>query len=284
MSVDGAAGPKSSVGKKWVGRLLAIGLPIAAVIAVLVLLIRFQSGIEAGVANLSLWLPLGYAFAAGMVASVNPCGVLMLPAYISYHIAAEGAGDEKQPAARKVGRAILLSLIITVAFVLIFAASGAIITAGGRWLTDVFPWAGVLIGLAMAGLGGWLLVTNKHLGIETAARVTVSPQRSLGNAFVFGLAYAIASLSCTLPIFLVLIGGTLASNDWGQALGQFVGYALGMGSVVAIVMVVASLFEEMMTNFLLKILPYVERIGALFLLGAGAYLIYYWIFVTGFIL
>ena len=163
MGVDESKGQQPSTGKTWTRRLLTLGLPIAAVVAALALLIRFQGGIEAGVANFSLWLPLGYAFAAGMVASVNPCGVLMLPAYISYHIAAEGAGEEKQPAARKVGRAILLSLIITLAFILIFAASGAIISAGGQWLVDVFPWAGALIGLAMAGLGLWLLITN---GIE----------------------------------------------------------------------------------------------------------------------
>ena len=28
--------------------------------------------------------PLGYAFIAGMVASVNPCGFVLLPAYLGY--------------------------------------------------------------------------------------------------------------------------------------------------------------------------------------------------------
>jgi hypothetical protein len=56
-----------------------------------------------------------------------------------------------------------------------------------------------------------------------------------------------------------------------------------MGSVVAVVMVAASLFEELVTNLLLKALPYVERVGALFLLGAGLYLVYYWVVLTGII-
>jgi hypothetical protein len=30
-------------------------------------------------AGLVAWLPVGYAFAAGMVAAVNPCGILLLP-------------------------------------------------------------------------------------------------------------------------------------------------------------------------------------------------------------
>jgi cytochrome c-type biogenesis protein len=282
MASDSEGKLTPSAGRRWALRLLSFGLPMLTVAAMLALLIRFRGEIETGVANFSLWLPLGYAFAAGMVASVNPCGVLMLPAYISYHVTTEEAGHAGRSAARKAGRAILLSVAITLAFVMIFGLSGAIISAGGRWLVDVFPYAGALIGAAMMGLGAWLLITNRHLGIEAAARVTVSPRRSLWNAFVFGLVYAIASLSCTLPIFLVLIGGTLATSDWGQSLRQFVGYALGMGSVVAVVMVAASLFEELVTRLLLRVLPYVERVGALFLLGAGLYLVYYWIVLAGF--
>ncbi len=32
--------------------------------------------------NISLIIPLGYAFGAGMVSTVNPCGFAMLPAYL----------------------------------------------------------------------------------------------------------------------------------------------------------------------------------------------------------
>ena len=276
-----STGTELDSGRMWRKWILSAGAPIVVVAVILGVLLRFRGEIETSVANLSLLLPIGYAFAAGMVASVNPCGVLMLPAYISYQLSAEETGRVKRTPAGAILRALLLSLIITVAFVAIFALSGAIFSAGGRWLVDVFPYAGVLIGAAMAGLGAWLLITNRHLGIEAAARVTVSPRRSLGNAFIFGLGYAIISLSCTLPIFLVVIGGTLATANWGQAVTQFVGYALGMGAVVTVVMIAAALFEELVINALLKVAPYVERVGAIFLLGAGAYLVYYWLFVAG---
>ena len=39
--------------------------------------------IESFVANLAGLLPFGYAFGAGMVTTVSPCGIAMLPAYVS---------------------------------------------------------------------------------------------------------------------------------------------------------------------------------------------------------
>ena len=38
--------------------------------------------------------PLAYAFGVGMVATVNPCGFAMLPAYLSFFLGLEGAGDD----------------------------------------------------------------------------------------------------------------------------------------------------------------------------------------------
>jgi hypothetical protein len=39
-------------------------------------------------------------------------------------------------------------------------------------------------------LGIYLLVTHRTLGVLVASRVTISPQRNLRNAFLFGIAYA----------------------------------------------------------------------------------------------
>ena len=41
--------------------------------------------------NIGLLAPLGLAFAAGMVATVNPCGFAMLPAYLGLYM---GSGEE----------------------------------------------------------------------------------------------------------------------------------------------------------------------------------------------
>jgi cytochrome c-type biogenesis protein len=253
-------------------------IPAVLVVGLLFLLISFRDGIEAGVVDLALLLPVGYAFAAGMVASVNPCGVMMLTSYAFYQMRGEGAGST---VARRVLWGLVVSVVVTLGFVLIFAVVGGVAAAGGQWLIAVFPYAGLVIGIGMIGLGVWLLATRKTLGILAAKGVTVSPKRSLGNAFLFGVTYAVASLSCTLPIFLVVVGSALASEGAFASFGQFIGYALGMGVVIFVVTIGAALFKRAMARWLRALTPYIHRLSAMFLIGAGAYLIYYWVVQGG---
>jgi hypothetical protein len=63
--------------KKTESRLALVAtflVPAILVTGLLLLLVTFRGGIEARVADVALVLPVGFAFASGMVASVNPCG------------------------------------------------------------------------------------------------------------------------------------------------------------------------------------------------------------------
>ncbi|MER3405966.1 MAG: hypothetical protein C4289_13055, partial [Chloroflexota bacterium] len=78
--------------------------------------------IQGGVANAISWLPLGYAFSAGMVATVNPCGVLLLPSLVAYYLGQNVAAGV--PAWRRAARAFLLGAMGTLGFVAIFTVVG----------------------------------------------------------------------------------------------------------------------------------------------------------------
>ena len=98
-----------------------------------------------------------------------------------------------------------------------------------------------------------------------------------------GLGYAVGSLSCTLPIFLVVVGGALgAAAGFLASFSQFLAFALGMGVVV--------IADHDWRSHLsgrrgplscAAYLPHVHRASSLFLVGAGGYLIYYWVFFAG---
>jgi cytochrome c biogenesis protein CcdA len=258
---------------------ISLIVPAILVTALLLLIVALRGGVEEAVSSLASVLPVGYAFAAGMVASVNPCGALMLPSYVFFQL---GADDEASVStAERVLKALQLAIATTAGFVVIFGLVGVLVSVGGRWLTDFFPFAGLIVGLVMVGLGVWLLISHRSLGVLAASRVSVTPERSLANMFLFGIAYAISSLSCTLPIFLVVVGSALTAGGWTTSLAQFMGYALGMGAVMAAVSVGTSLFRRAVERWLRRLMPYVHRVSALFLVGAGIYLIYYWIFQVG---
>ena len=272
-----SARPKRS----WLTVVISLGIPALIVAGFVYLLIGLQNRAETAAADLVSLLPVGYAFGAGMVASVNPCGFFMLPAYISFHLGTEEATFYQSPAARRLIKALALAIVTTLGFVIVFAITGVLIAAGGQWLIRVFPYAGVAMGSGLMILGLWLLLSRRSLGILGASQVRITPRRNLGNGFLFGVAYAISSLSCTLPIFLVVVGSSLAGQGLVASMGQFVAYALGMGTILVLVTIGSALFQGSVARWLRQAIPYVYRASAVFLVGAGAYLIYYWVFFVG---
>ena len=237
----------------------------------------YLSRVEGWVAALAGLLPFGYAFGAGMVASVNPCGFLMLPAFGAYHLGSGGPAVERSPVALRLARALLLGAVATAGFVLLFSAIGLFLSLAGRGLVALFPWGGLLVGIALTLLGLWLLLTGHSFGILEASRVQARFGTGVKDVFLFGIGYGVCSLSCTLPIFLVVVGTALATGSLAFALTQFLSYGLGMGLILTLVTVSAAVFRGALATKLKALIPYVHRISAVFMVAAGLYIVYYWV-------
>lgn len=233
--------------------------------------------IQNGAATFASLLPLGYAFAAGMVATINPCGVLLLPSLVAFYL---GRGDGRTRSGwRLTGRALLFSLTATLGFVALFAVAGLVVGAGGSGLAYAFPVGGLVVGIALAVMGIWLSVSGRSLGIFAASGALGSVRLTddLRSPFVFGVAYAVTSLACTLPIFLVVAGSALAAGDPVAAAVRFIAYALGMGTVLTTVTLGTAFFQGAVVRSLRGLVPYVHRVAASFLLGAGIFVVHYWL-------
>ena len=262
------------------GSKASLVIPAIIVVGVFLVLIALQGTARAALASLVSWLPVSYAFAAGMVASVNPCGFFMLPSYVSYYLGTEETEYYESSIAKRALQALLLGAVATAGFVVTFGLTGGVISAGGRWLVGFLPYAGLVIGILMFGLGLWLLLTGGAIGIVSASRLTITPRRNLANVFLFGIVYALGSLSCTLPIFLVVVGSSFTGAGVLASLGQFIGFALGMGTILTIITLGAALFRGAVARWLGRAIPHVHRASALFLVAVGMYLIYYWVFLS----
>lgn len=263
----------------WPGlAFVALGLVLGGLLIALSNAIYLLQG---GVSTIATLLPFGYAFGAGMVATVNPCGVLLLPSLVAFYLG--GGDDAGLSVPRRAGKALLLGALATLGFVTIFAVVGVVIGAGGRALAGAFPIGGLVVGVLLAGLGLWLSITGRGLGILAASRAMGHVQLAddLRSLFIFGVAYAVTSLACTLPIFLVVAGSALAAGGPIAAAGQFVSYALGMGAVLTTVILGAAFFQAAIQRSLRRVVPYVHRLSAAFLLGAGLFMVYYWLTTGG---
>jgi cytochrome c-type biogenesis protein len=231
--------------------------------------------------QIGLLLPFGFAFAAGMASAANPCGFSLLPAYIGL-LLSKGAGDSPL-LRRRLGSAALIGIAVTAGFVVLFAAVGLLIGAGGSAITDIFPVVGLSVGIVLIGAGVYRLGGGL---LYSAAPEQLSARMGAGSTgpkgyLLFGLTYGIASLSCTLPIFLAVLGGSLATASISDTLAQMVLYGLGMGLVITMLTIAVALFRESMQRWMKSAMRWVEPLGTIFLFVAGMYIVYYWLTIGG---
>lgn len=93
--------------------------------------------------------------------------------------------------------------------------------------------------------------------------------------FVFGVSYAVASLSCALPLFISTVAGTFRRESLGASVGTFLAYALGMTLVLVVLTVSLGMARRGIVGHLRRALPYVTRVSGALLVLAGAYLAHY---------
>src|SRR5213076_1682177 len=108
----------------------------------------FAGRAESALQEIAARLPFGYAFAAGMVAAVNPCGFSLLPAYLGLYLGdAESRGS----------RALAVSGAVTLSFVVLFGAAGLFLSAATTAVVAWFPWASLAVGVLLVLAGGRML-------------------------------------------------------------------------------------------------------------------------------
>lgn len=216
--------------------------------------------------------PIGLAFAAGLVATVNPCGFAMLPAYLSYFM---GLDDDDESGTPGLGQALKVGAIVSAGFLVVFGTTGLLINAGVRSIIDWIPYVALGVGILMVILG-IAMFRGFELNIGFLKAGNGASTRNTKSVFTFGISYALASLSCTLPVFLSVVVGSLASTSFASGLATYVAYAAGMSVVLIALTIAVAQAKQGLVRRLRSALPYVQRVSAGFLIAAGAYITWFW--------
>ena len=234
--------------------------------------------------NLGLFAPLGFAFAVGMVSAVNPCGFAMLPAYLGLYLGANDQSDAGRNPFQQILKGLEIGSSVTLGLVVLFGIAGTIIALGFHSVGSVLAWLGLGIGIILTVTGAWLVGGGKlytGFAAQAASRIGNPGQVNVKGYFLFGISYGIASLSCTLPIFLSVIGTSFAASTILTSLSQFLLYGMGMGVVIMVLTLGVAFFKSAMLGTIRKMLPYVGPIGSWLMVIAGAYIVFYWLTIGG---
>ncbi len=220
---------------------------------------------------------LGFALAAGSLAALNPCGFAMLPAYLTLVVLGESADDEGRSRTAAVGRALAATAAMAVGFLLVFGTFGLIIAPLATSVQQYLPIVTVVIAAGLIGLGVWML-TGREITVFLPKPGRGAPTARLGSMFGYGLAYALASLSCTIGPFLAVTSATFRGGSVLGGVAAYLAYAAGMALVVGVLATAVALAGNSVTAGARRVLPYVNRIAGGLLVLVGLYVGYYGIY------
>jgi len=212
---------------------------------------------------------VGYAFALGLVALLNPCGFPLLPALLASFLRPADDGIVV-----RIRRALVAGFWITIGFVAVFgvaallAAAGAVVVA--PWVTEFM----ILFALALVVVGV-LEIVGRTIRLPLPV-MRYAEGRSPFAMAGFGAAYAVGSLSCSLPLFLAGVAGAFTRGSFTSGLGAFGAYALGMGVFTTAASVLASVAGTGVLRRFSGLTRYFPIVAGCIGVLVGGYLVAYW--------
>ncbi len=211
--------------------------------------------------------PIGLAFVAGTVAAFNPCGFALLPGYLAYYLgSSEGSAGP--------GRIAVVASSVVAGFSLVFLIIGAIVVSVSSTLLAWAPWAGIVVGALLIPMG-ITLVRGHKLSIPMLGGSRNVSGDSPAAMFGYGVMYAMVSLACTIPAFLVTVSTSFNRTGFISGIAVFGAYSAGMAAVLITLTIVVALAREQMLARMRRVLPLVERISGWLVIVAGIYSMYY---------
>lgn len=213
---------------------------------------------------------IAVAFTAGMLATVNPCALPMLPAYLGWFITGD---DPERPVSAAVARAVAVAVCVALGFVAVFGALGALATAASAQVEEVTPWITPVVGVAVVGLGVAMLAGRK-ISVPLPRLERGGRGRGTAAMIAYGASYAVVSVSCTLGIFLLHVSTTFGQS-WATGLVQLASFAAGFALVLVALSVSVALARGSFAGYLRRLSAHVERVAGALLVVTGAYLVWY---------
>ena len=218
------------------------------------------------------------AFSLGLVSFVNPCGFALLPVYITYYFINEGL--EKSYLVRRIFAGLIFGLMVSFGFAAIFSAIGIVVSYIGRSLLRYVGWFDLLIGILLIIIGFiYLFNLNKKINLNSLTNFGEKLKSNrLNNKylsfFLYGMGFAIASLGCTLPIFLLVVTSAIKASGFFNGVIIFLIYSAGMSFFMILFSLAVALSKTVIEKTLRRWMPYIYKFGAIVVIIAGAYLIY----------
>ena len=215
---------------------------------------------------------LAFAFTAGIVATINPCGFAMLPAYISYFLGIEATSTPN--VGTSITRALVTGSVVSAGFLFVFGCAGLLVSLGFTAIREVVPWVAICVGITLIVLG-CLVSSGRRIDIALPRFSGGTTEKNFRSLVVFGVSYAVASISCGLPTFIVVV--STSATGFQSGFTAFIFYACGMSVTLLALTISLALARSAFLEKLRSLVRYVDRASGVLMILAGAYLVIFWV-------
>lgn len=221
---------------------------------------------SAGTSSSQIWLLMFFAsFAGGVIASISPCSLAMLPLIIGY----VGGYSKETPFRTFIqlcffifGTAIVFSIIG-----ILCAVTGSVFaSAFGGYFTLIMASLLMVMGLKITGL----------LDFEMPVVIKTMPVNSANSLFLYpillGIVFALAGTPCSTPILAGIMAFAAIGKNLLAAIFMLFLFALGQG----LILIIAGIFTSSIKN-LKKLSGYTNvlmKISGALLIFVAIYLYY----------
>ena len=213
-----------------------------------------------------------YSFVLGVLAAVNPCGFVLLPTYLIFFL-----GTREEPnlsTAERLRRALIVSSGISIGFLAIFFVIGVISRLFTQWIELNAKYASLAIGVVLL-VGGARMLTGWTPKFASPQMNGVQ-SKTFRATIIYGLAYAVASIGCTIGFLTTAVFGSIALNGFVSGVFSILLYGLGMAMLVTALTVSLAFAKTGLVTVIKSRLNIIQRLGAFFVTLTGVYLIFYW--------
>ena len=213
----------------------------------------------------SLPMLFGLSFLGGLVASVSPCSLAMLPIIIGY----VGGYNNEKPA-----KTLLQMFMFVMGTAIVFSVIGIICAVTGK----VFAaFAGGYFGIILAAIV--LVMGLKLVGIldfDLPVLIKEMPKSEGHNIYLYpvllGMVFALAGTPCSTPILAAIMAFASLSANLVQAIIILFLFALGQGLILILAGFLTSRLKSW-KNFY-KISDVLLRLSGVLLILASLYIFY----------
>lgn len=195
---------------------------------------------------------LGFAFAGGLVASISPCILGMLPVNLAY-IGAVGVSSRRE--------ALVVASTFVAGVVLVNALLGLFSSLLFALFVQYRAPVNVAVGVVMAVMGLWMIGWIP-LRLPTASRIPAG-----AGPFVVGIVFALVASPCASPVLVAVLAAASKSGSALDGVAAMVTYAIGYTALLFVASLSAGIAAA--SRRLLRFSETISHFAAAALLLAG---------------